>query len=60
MENARLELARFFNAGKPERVVFTLNATDSLNMAIQGVLAGAEKGSEVVTTVLEHNSVSRP
>jgi selenocysteine lyase/cysteine desulfurase len=39
-------------------VVFTSNATDALNGAIAGVLAGAP--GAVVTTPLEHNSVMRP
>src|SRR5205823_2713285 len=41
----------------PERFVFTLNGTDALNMAFKGVLAD---GDHVITTDLEHNSVSRP
>ena len=41
----------------PERFVFTLNCTDALNMAFKGVLAD---GDHVITTDLEHNSVSRP
>ena len=42
-------------AARPEEVVFTLNATDSLNMAIKGVL---EPGDHVIYTSMEHNSVS--
>lgn len=53
----RLRLARFFNAPAPERVAFTLNATDALNMALRGVL---KPGDHVVTTSMEHNSVLRP
>ena len=34
-----------------------MNATDSLNMAIQGLL---EPGDHVITTQMEHNSVLRP
>jgi len=51
-------LAQFFGyAGGPDRVVFSLNATDSLNTAIGG-LVGA--GDHLVITRLEHNSVLRP
>jgi len=51
-------LAKFFNhRGDPERVVFTQNATDSLNIALFGLLRA---GDHVVTTRLEHNSVLRP
>ena len=38
-------------------VIFTFNATDSLNLAIKGVL---EEGDHVITTSMEHNSVLRP
>src|SRR4051812_5064603 len=58
VERARASLARFVGAETPERVVFALNATDALNMAIKGALAGA--GGHAVTTDLEHNSVLRP
>ena len=50
-------LARLFHAPGPERVAFTANSTESLNMAIKGLL---RPGDRVVTTVLEHNSVLRP
>ena len=56
-ETRRL-LAAFFNYhGDPNRVVFTQNATDSLNVALYGLLAESD---HVVTTRLEHNSVLRP
>ena len=55
-ETRRL-LARLFHCARPERIVFTMNATDALNVAIKGVL---RKGDHVVTSVLEHNSVNRP
>jgi cysteine desulfurase family protein len=57
LDDARHRLNRFFNGKGPERFVFTLNGTDALNMAIKGVLS---PGDHVVTTDLEHNSVSRP
>jgi cysteine desulfurase family protein len=65
VESVRLALARFIGAGStPERVVFTLNCTDALNMAIKGTVHAwrARRGGtpHVVTSVLEHNSVSRP
>jgi cysteine desulfurase family protein len=44
-------------AEEPRRIVFTLNGTDSLNLAIYGLL---KPGDHVVTTVVEHNSVLRP
>jgi cysteine desulfurase/selenocysteine lyase len=57
IDNARLILNRFFNGEAPERWAFTLNGSDALNMAIKGVI---QPGDHVITTDLEHNSVSRP
>jgi cysteine desulfurase family protein len=51
-------LAGFFGfGGDPNRVVFTQNATDSLNAALFGLI---EPGDHLVITRLEHNSVLRP
>src|SRR5262245_20505085 len=57
LDDARHALNQLFHGEAPERFVFTLNCTDALNMAFKGVLA---EGDHVVTTDLEHNSVSRP
>src|SRR3989441_5378784 len=57
LDDARHRLNQFFHGVAPERFIFTLNCTDALNMAFKGVLAD---GDHVVTTDLEHNSVSRP
>jgi cysteine desulfurase / selenocysteine lyase len=53
----RDKLACFFDAPDPDRVAFTSNATDALNLAIQGMVS---PGDHVVSTRLEHNSVLRP
>ncbi len=53
----RLALASLFNAEAPDRIAFTANSTESLNIAIKGLLT---PGDHVITTVLEHNSVLRP
>ena len=55
--STRMKLVKFFNAEGPSNIVFTMNATESLNIAIKGIL---EKGDAVITTCLEHNSVLRP
>lgn len=55
--DTREALARFFHAENPKQIVFTSNSTESLNIAIKGLL---EPGDHVVSTVLEHNSVLRP
>ncbi len=57
LDDARHRLNQFFHGKSPERFVFTLNCTDALNMAFKGVL---NDGDHVITTDLEHNSVSRP
>jgi cysteine desulfurase family protein len=57
LDDCRHRLNQLFHGQEPERFVFTLNATDALNMAFKGVL---EDGDHVITTDLEHNSVSRP
>lgn len=50
-------LADFFGAENPKQIVFTNNSTESLNIAIKGIL---NSGDHVITTMLEHNSVLRP
>jgi cysteine desulfurase/selenocysteine lyase len=57
LDNGRHLLNQFFHGEGPERFAFTLNCTDALNMAFKGVL---REGDHVVTSNLEHNSVSRP
>jgi cysteine desulfurase/selenocysteine lyase len=57
LDDARHLLNQFFHGEGPERFIFTLNCTDALNMAFKGVL---REGDHVITTDLEHNSVSRP
>lgn len=53
----REELADFFAASDPTRVVFTNNCTSALNLALKGLCG---KGFNVITSDLEHNSVRRP
>lgn len=57
VQRCRQRAAQLFNAESPERIIFTFNGTDSLNLAIHGLL---RPGDHVVTSVLEHNSVIRP
>jgi cysteine desulfurase/selenocysteine lyase len=57
LDDARHLLNQFFHGEGTERFIFTLNCTDALNMAFKGVLS---EGDHVITTDLEHNSVSRP
>ena len=55
--DTRVALAQLFGAESPERIAFTSNSTQALNMAIKGVLT---PNDHVITTALEHNSVLRP
>jgi len=55
--DARERLTAFINGQQSERLIFTQNGTESLNLAILGLLG---KGDHVVTTAMEHNSVMRP
>lgn len=57
VSRARHRVCDFFGGNHPSRVIFTYNATDALNLAIQGLI---EPGCHVVTSRLEHNSVLRP
>lgn len=58
VSNTRKMLTTLFNGGPDHnRLTFSYNATDSLNLILQGL---AEKGDHVITTMLEHNSVLRP
>ena len=52
----RVKLGRMFGC-PAERVIFTCNSTEALNIAISGTI---DKGDHVITTDLEHNSVLRP
>jgi cysteine desulfurase family protein len=58
LTNARRILTQMFNGGEDyNRLTFSHNATDSLNMIIQGLV---KPNGHVITTMLEHNSVLRP
>lgn len=56
VHQTRQILAQYFNA-KEERVIFTKNCTEALNI---GILGTAQKGGHVICTTFEHNSVLRP
>ena len=57
VDEARMLCARLFHAESPENIIFTNNTTTALNVAIKGIL---KSGDHVITSSLEHNSVSRP
>jgi cysteine desulfurase family protein len=53
----RARICRLVNGTDPDRVIFGLNGTDALNLAIKGIV---RPGDHVVTTCMDHNSVLRP
>ena len=53
----RLALQRLFHVPEPENVVFTLNATHALNIAIRSLVP---PGGRAVISGWEHNAVTRP
>ena len=55
--DTRRSVAEMIGATSSNRVVFTFNGTDALNLALHGLL---RDGDHVVTTVVEHNSILRP
>jgi len=57
IDNTRKTLTSFFNGTDPERLCFSYNSTDALNMIIFGLL---RPGDHAITTTIEHNSVLRP
>ena len=57
LEDTRKILTQYFNGTDPNRLVFSSNSTDALNLAIAGLLM---RGDHVITTTLEHNAVLRP
>ena len=55
--DTRENIAKLFNIENPMNIIFTSNATDSLNLAIKGTV---KEGDHIITTSMEHNSVIRP
>ena len=54
---ARCRVAAFFGCTQPDRVIFTANVTEALNITLSGLF---QPGDHVISTDLEHNSVLRP
>lgn len=69
IERCRRQLAHLFNAPSADHIIFTLNASDALNLAINGIAhnartqrarAGSNEPIHFVATTMDHNSVLRP
>lgn len=57
LEDCRNLIRRVFNAAPQDHVIFTLNGTDALNLAIK---SRSSPGAHFVTTAMDHNSTLRP
>ena len=55
--DTRVKLAKLFNIANPAQIAFACNATEALNIAIQGLF---KAGDHVLSSEAEHNSVLRP
>lgn len=57
VQRCRKKIADLLGAEGPERILFTFNCTDSLNLALHGLV---QAGDHVITSIVDHNSVLRP
>jgi cysteine desulfurase family protein len=57
VQRCRKRIADLLGAEGPDRILFTFNCTDSLNLALHGLL---HAGEHVITSIVDHNSVQRP
>lgn len=56
-ENTRAKIARFINAKKPEEIIFSKNASESLNLVANSYgINNLNEGDEVVISIMEHHS----
>lgn len=61
LTECRRRLNRLFNGENPDHFVFTLNCSDSLNLAIKGLIdPRQQQGGHAICTHLDHNSILRP
>ncbi|GAB4545649.1 MAG: cysteine desulfurase NifS [Thermodesulfovibrionia bacterium] len=58
IEDARAKVANLINA-KPNEIIFTSSGAESNNFAIKGIaLANQKKGRHIITSLIEHHSVT--
>ncbi len=55
-EKAHENVARFIGSDRMEEVVFTKNATESLNLAANSLTRNLQGGDEIIITIMEHHS----
>ncbi len=58
LDDTRALLAQLFNIPTPKQIIYTLNASDALNLAIKGI--DWQPGDSALVSAMEHNSVLRP
>src|SRR5579864_5742392 len=59
LTECRRRLNRLFHGQNPDHFIFTLNCSDSLNLAIKG-LVDPHEGGHAICTHIDHNSILRP
>lgn len=60
LATCRQRVAELIHAESPERIVFAMNCSEGLAIAIRGLLNTAGRGAHAIATAMEHNSVLRP
>ena len=60
MNQCRVRINQLINGEDPNHIIFTLNTTDALNIAIRGIVHPGAKKRHVIATWLDHNSILRP
>jgi len=60
IDTCRQRMASLINAKATDWIVFAMNCSEALNIAIRGMLATAPRGTHAIATAMEHNSVLRP
>ncbi len=60
IRTCRRRVAALINAEAPERIIFAMNCSEALAIAIRGLLNTAPRGTHAIATAMEHNSVLRP
>ncbi len=63
LDRCRERMNTLINGENPDHVIFTLNTSDALNLAIRGMVMPFRRRGEpahVVTTWMDHNSILRP
>lgn len=59
LQECRKAICRLINGESEHHVIFTLNCTDALNLAIKGLVDPSRKG-HAICTAIDHNSILRP